>query len=345
MKFLFKIAFCGLALYTPYLKAQELHTPDEIIAIMEKSELSYSLEELEKPILPKDYSGNLNYDYFYIGINPKSGKPSLMEYAISEEAEKIFLQAEKSFKDGALGEARASYKKVLELEPEYHRVMTYLGQTYKIENQLDSAEFWFKRAIDGNHINYMAHWFLADIYALQNKLPEAARQITIAHVLNRNNPRIKTQLLDIYKKNKISYNEWTFTPQVEVTYEGEQEVSIKYADEWGAYALYKAVWKYEPGYKESMGVEEDELDVSFIAEKECLLGLLLRKDFDKKAKKDPTYKTLKTAFEEGSVELFILYEILLPQYPRLAFIVSAQSVEATADYVLRIRSGMKTKKK
>lgn len=322
-----------LSLLTIVSLAQELHGPGEILKIMENSNVTYNLDVLSNPILCPDRSDNLNSNDVYRVTTDSS----IMTYSynIKPEALPFFEKAETHFTNRNLDSARIYYEKVLENDPSYFKVMTYLGQIQGTMRNLNQALEWYNKSIANNYIDYMAHWFIADIYKMQGEIDKAVNEITIASILNRNNPRIKASQLDIYKIAKIKNEDWCFVPQCEISKENN-EVKIAFNEYWIGYAMAKALWKYEPGYKQSIGVKEDVY--SSLEDKECLLNLMAgllnaKKNF----KKYPELTTLKSAIENDYLNEFIFYEIVLPDHPNVAYQLSKDFISRIKDYVLKIR--------
>lgn len=315
---------------------QEIYTPVEIFEIMEKSIISYELNILEKEIPPKDRSGNLNYNHYYRVID--EGVISTYDYEIDSNAISYLTQAEEYFLTNRISLARDMYLEVLRVDSSYFQVMTYIGQTYGIEGDFENAIEWYNKAISLNYIDYMAHWFLADAYIKQGNIDKAVDEITIAMILNRNNPRIKKSFNDIYELKKFKKADWSFNPQMEIDSIGINKVSISMDINWLGYAVVKALWKYEPGYKESKGVSEGSF--STIEEKEGFVSLMTSFD-KKKLKKHPEFRALKLALDKNMIDEFILYEIVLPDYPFVAYQFSEELIISIKNYVKEIRGNQK----
>lgn len=315
---------------------QKLHTPAEIFKILEKSSLSYEMNELKKEILPLDRSNNLNNNNYYRKID--NGKILTYKYEIDGNTQKHINKAEKYFHTRKFSLAREMYLKAIKTNSNCYKLMTYIGQTYGIEKDFDKAIEWYKKTIDLNYIDYMAHWFLADAYKIKGELDKAVDEITIALVLNRNNPRIKNSFNEIYKRNKLKTKEWEFTPQMKIDSVGPKKVKIAFNADWLGYALVKAVWKYEPGYKKSMGVSDGTF--STLEEKECFVSLMTSFD-KKKLKKHPEFKALDIALKKEMIDEFIFYEIILPKYPAVAYQLPKEFINRIKDYVLEVRGKLK----
>lgn len=313
------------------IPAQDLHSAAEIFKIMEESEITYEFTNLHGEIEIPDRSENLNYHNAYRVIDENG--IHTYEYSLEGEAAEHFKKAEEYFNTKKLPEARDEYLKVLEIDSTFFKAMTYIGQTYEIENNLEKASEWYQKTIQANYIDYMAHWFLADAYKNTGEKDKALLEITIAHILNRNNPRIIESMNEIFKMNKLNRHDWAFNPQMRLEKYDKDKVRIVSDPTWLGYAMTKSVWQYEPGYRESMGVKEDEF--SFLEEKECFISLL--GGLDKKVlKKTPEFKALNLAVQNDLIDEYIVYEILLPEYPFVAYQFPEEFIENISRYLIDI---------
>lgn len=318
---------------TSLLKSQDINHPAQIIQIMEKSDVTYVLNVLGERIEEVDRSDNLNLNTHY-RTKEKEGWV-LTAYKIGEKGEKYLQDAEQLFKMNKVAEAREMYLKVLEEEPSFYKIMTYIGQTYDLEGNKSEAIDWYKKAIKNNDIDYMAYWFLADAYMSTGKKKKAVPMITKAMILNRNNPRIAKSFETIYKANKLKVPNWTFTPQMRIDSTSSKEVVIHFDEDWLGYALVKALWKYEPNYRESKGVKEGELSTT--EEIEALLGFSSVLGDKKKLKKQPAILALAKAMDKDLVLAYIYYEIYLPQYPHLVYNLTPEFIGSIEEYVINVR--------
>lgn len=315
---------------------QELHSPAEIFKIMEKSPMTYELNALEKEILPKDRTENLNYNHYY---RMNDGKQIwTYKYEIDSTIQTHLTKAEEYFHGKKFSLAREMYLEALRVDTTYFEVMTYIGQTYGIEGDFDKAIEWYTKTINLNYIDYMAHWFLADAYKTKGELDKAVDEITIAMILNRNNPRIKKSLIDIFELKKLKTDEWTFNPQMEIDSIGANKVRISFDSDWLGYAMVKALWKYEPGYKKSMGVSDGSF--STIEEKECFVSLMTSIN-KKKLKKHPEFNALQLALDKKMIDEYIFYEIVLPEHPFVAYQLPIDFIDGIKNYVIEVRGKQK----
>ena len=316
--------------------SQQIHSPAEIYKIMNDSKLSYDIKVLDKSIECKDLSDKLNYHNCY-RVSTDSG---LFTYKITvnDQAKPLFDKAESFFQTTTNADSSlVYYKMALTVDSSLYNVITYIGQIYEQKGDVENAIIWYKKAIHKNYIDYMAHWFLADAYSAKGDIKNAVDEIVIAQILNRNNPRIKKAMINIFEKAKRNTEDWCFNPQMELTKISDNKVSIAITDKWIGYSIAKAVWTYEPGYRESMGVSQGQY--STIEDKECLYSLLVGLENAKiKIKKEPQLRILKEAAENKHLEDYIMYEIVLPQTPFVAFQLPEQSILDIKEYILNIRN-------
>lgn len=321
------------------LKSQKIHTPAEIIAIMEKSTISYEINVLDDYIPLPDRTSNLVLHSFYRTI--ENGEVKLATFKPSIQVEEYFDEAERYFRSGNYSEAREYYLKAYIKDTSYYKVLTYIAQTYALQGDLKTAKDWYLKVINLNYIDYMAHWFLSSIYFKENEYDKAIEEITIAHILNRNNPRILKRIDEMYIAKKIKYYDWSFNPQYKLEEKDSETIKILMNSDWLGYSLVKALWKYEPDYKESMGVKEN--SISALEEKEALVAIAYSLN-RKNLKKYPEFKALKLAIEQNMIVEYIFYEIILPENPIYAGYLSEDFIKSIMKYIIEVRSKVKSKK-
>jgi len=314
---------------------QKLHSPAELLKIMSDSKLSFQIDILKKEIQCSDKSEKLNYHSYY-RLSTDSGLYTFT-YKIRDDVKPVFDKAEAFFQSGISDSAIFYYKETLKADSTLYNVMTYIGQVYGSKKDYQNAIAWYEKAISKNYIDYMAHWFLADTYLDMKDTKNALDEITIAQILNRNNLRIKKSLTYIFEKAKMSTDDWCFNPQVEINKISDTKINISANEKWLAYAMAKAIWNFEPGYKESMGVAPGQY--STIEDKECLVSLLIGLENSKtKIKNDPQLSILKKATEKKYLDEYILYEIVLPENPLVAFQLPEKTILNIKDYILNVRN-------
>jgi tetratricopeptide (TPR) repeat protein len=327
--------FILLFVFSAYCFSQTIHSTGEILKIMTDSKLSYEIKILDSTINCKDYSDKLNYHDCY--RNSTDSGLYTYKFSSNDQSKPIFDKAETFFQSNQLDSALVYYKSSLQADSSLFNVMTYIGQIYGSKGDYRNAIEWYKKAIHHNYIDYMAHWFLADAYLATQVPDKALNEIAIAQILNRNNQRIKKSFIKILEKNKRSTEDWCFNPQMELSKISDNKISVSLKDNWTGYAMAKALWTYEPGYRESMGVATGQY--STLEDKECLISLLMGIENAKiKIKDDPQLKILKDAAERKYLDEYILYEIVLPQAPFVAYQLPEQTIQQIKDYIINVRN-------
>lgn len=319
--------------------SQKLHSPEEILKLVSNSKLSYNVNAINMPIVSKDFSNRLNINNVY-RVSTEAGL-SILPYSMNEKAKSPFERAENHLKASNFKGALVWYRFTLMNDSSLFYVMTYVGQMYEKENDLDNAILWYKKAISKNYIDYMAHWFLADAYMVKNDIKNAVDEIVIARILNRNNPRIKASMVNIFDKDKRNTEDWNFTPQVNINKTVDNKINVSYNENWINYAMAKALWTYESGYKESMGVPKDKYYT--LEDQECLMSMVWEMEFAKNKiiTKDTQLTILKKAFFNKRINEYIMYEIVLPQSPSVAYQLTEEGIFNIKDYILNVRNTKK----
>jgi len=318
--------------------SQKLNTPAEILKMMIDSKMKYMIDlydtTKENKKECKDNSNLLNINMFY-RIEDK-GNLITKEYRLSKEEMQLLEHAEHAFQYNITDTAVYYYEKLLESNPKLFFIYTYKGQVYGHQKEHKKEIECYKKAIDSNYIDYMAHWFLADAYYLLEEYEKAKDEILIAHILNRNNKRLKDALIRILDKLDLKYVDWCFNPQYELNKLDETKISIKSSSKWSMYAYTKAFWEFEPGYKESMGSYKN--TKSTIEESECLFSLILEMETKKEDYTgDLQFEALFKAKNNKLLIEYILFEIFLPTMPQAVYQYPIKSVESIKDYLVKIR--------
>jgi tetratricopeptide (TPR) repeat protein len=165
----------------------KLHTPAEIMKIMEESKLTYEIGE--DSLLAAVDSPEVLSNQMY--LREKTHGHSLEMLSLSDGARPVYDQAEAAFNAGEFGKAITLYREVLSIQPEYVHSVTLIGDAFFSMGQFDSARAYFSRSIEQNFADYEAHWFLADTYKKLGKNEAALQEATIAHLLNVNHANLQ----------------------------------------------------------------------------------------------------------------------------------------------------------
>lgn len=351
MKMFVLSLFACFMIWLP-MAGQEIHAPAEIMKIMKDSKLTYSVGTFDSDTVSSEREFPLILDQYYVHDTEDSGQVLLSYYDLVREhpdVAKIIERAEGAFSKSNMEETRENYLRALDSLPNYSRLMTYVGQTYEHAKDLDEAIRWYRKALRINDVDFMTHWFLADALAVHGDLDEALDQILIAHVLNRNNPRIMASFERILKKKGLRYVPFDFSRYYELRRIDDKTIWVGVDEqhmEWFPYAMAKAVWAFEPGYREKME-KEFEVETAVTEEKECLLMSAIgyidvaEDDSTVVVKKDDVtdagINALLDCFQEGTLDEFIYYESLLREAPVMSHLVRPDFFDSIVTYVRKHR--------
>lgn len=336
----FKYAFLSLLVSSfSYLSAQNrLSTPLEILTYMKSSSFKYQIEQLrgklEKPmliVLPND-----GY------VEEKDGKEYSFSYKDKRnaEAQKYVSEAMQllSIEKGDKKKARKLLEKAINIDSTDAQLYALLGENYYDEKDYKKAEKYFRQAIHFNKVDYRAHWLLGEIFLKEEQKDSALHYIRLAHLRNRNMPRLNLRLKEVTELcGKTLNTNWVFQPLYK-NYKEDSLIIIAADGVWLTYAMYHAVWKYEPGYlyiKSSQQVS----DYLYHQEMEAMMGTYLTysnlQEQDKVAY--PSLKAFEVALDNDLLEAYIFYEILLVERPTLAHYLTEEFTTYLFEYLDKVR--------
>ena len=308
--------------------AKDENPLQEAMEIIKESKTLYSLKYLDKPIPVPDRSRLINYPVYR---EKKGDSYDVKAIKATGEAKKLLDKAENYFGSHQYAKARDAYTLALQEDPKLYSAITYIGQTYGIEKNWDKAELWYKKAIEANYVDFLAHWLLADVYKIKGQKEKALDEISIAKVLNRNNPRLEALLKEIYGLNGLNIKNWTFNPQVRMSRDSVTgNVNIVADSIWSYYAFVQAAWFYEPVYK----AKAKKYSMPQAMYRECLMGFL--PFIGDKALVDSVdvLKRLVKVIEADKLDEFVFYDMLLLDYPTASFQLDKKQIEGLKDYLI-----------
>ena len=325
MKSKILILICALV---ALLFAKDENPLQEAMEIIKESKTLYSLKYLDKPIPVPDRSRLINYPVYR---EKKGDSYDVKAIKATGEAKKLLDKAENYFGSHQYAKARDAYTLALQEDPKLYSAITYIGQTYGIEKNWDKAELWYKKAIEANYVDFLAHWLLADVYKIKGQKEKALDEISIAKVLNRNNPRLEALRKEIYGLNGLNIKNWTFNPQVRMSRDSVTgNVNIVADSIWSYYAFVQAAWFYEPVYK----AKAKKYSMPQAMYRECLMGFL--PFIGDKALVDSVdvLKRLVKVIEADKLDEFVFYDMLLLDYPTASFQLDKKQIEGLKDYLI-----------
>lgn len=308
----------GLAAQTAL---RPLHTPAEILKIMNDSKLVYRISDDYQPESAVDTPAVLSNQML---LEKTDSGYVLTAYVLSDSAEHYYDKGEEAFRKRDYSAAILYYDTLRMVEPSYYHVLTLIGDVYYLEKQYDSAAAYFEHAIQKNFADYDAHWFLADTYRQLSEPDSALRQITIAYLLNVNHSNLNRAIRIYRERAGHLWVEWDFTPEYSISEHGHT-VSVDASPTWIGYAMVKAVWKYEPGYADSMiGTHRQKLVINWPEEKEAVLAYIA--DSSKGSR-------IRKIIDDGYFPEFVLFELAAKKHPSIMALLPRKEFFRVLDYV------------
>lgn len=316
-----------------------LNTPLEILTFMEASPTKYEFEQLygeappkKRPVIP--------HGTYIESINNREHQ---RQYKNQETPEVSRWKNKARTMLGTEGpnykKVRIFYNKCLKKNPQNAQLHTFKGETYYEEGRYEEAMECLQKAIELNPIDYLAHWQMAEIFLKKNEIERALHTITIAHIYNRNHPRLLKRMIDIYKKHdKIYYRNWGFDPKMYL-YQDGNKVVIAADGIWLTYGMYKAVWNFDSDYK-FIKEQQEVTDHMFQMEMEATIGTFMTHNSLKKDDKRnyPTMEAFGKCLDNEMVEEFVMYEILIVDKPTIAYHMTTDFMNRLIEYIKKIRS-------
>jgi tetratricopeptide (TPR) repeat protein len=321
-----KIMFlAALLLLGPGLWGQEKKhylTPAEAIKIMEASPTAYRMEssleklkpeekqDLAMALFPADCAP-INYPH----LVQKDGRALVQEFLFKNEAVALLEKAETYFARKDYEEANKNYELALKADPDCYMAIANIGDCYQFMGQSEKALPEYDRAILKNPNDHRLHYFRGNALLNLGRVEEAKKSYLRSLMLR---PRYSfaLQVMDTWKDLlKISVRASLFHPRALVRREGEEVCVYVDLDKgglpWLAYANAKAVWLGEASHRQEM-TGKSEYAWSMAEERECLANLLAMYAGSlagKTIQADPDLDLLQKIFDNGDIDLFILYEV------------------------------------
>ena|SRR6184192_193844 len=97
--------------------------------------------------------------------------------------EEYFEHAVNAFGDDKLDEAIESYKKALEIDPNYQDALHGLGMAFFNRGRVDEAIATARRLIELDQDDILAHTSLSMFYQSQGRIEEAEKEGNVARIL------------------------------------------------------------------------------------------------------------------------------------------------------------------
>lgn len=317
--------------------AQNINTPDDIEQIMGKSSKHYVIDTTLSAYI--SYNNPLVEKGWYQFNAPEGIQLVHTSIRTHNKSEKYQKKAIKFFLKEKYAKAFDLYLEALQYNADDLGVLKQLGICKLKLGNYEEAIYYLERGFAINPIDIQINEQLALCFSKSDEKEKAIRYITRAHLLNRNDTQLLDTLIELYKSNNLSYQNWVFEPQFQIS-EGEANQVLISADKvpWRAYAACKAVWLFEMDHKNRMKQISSE-KIGEIEEKECLLNALIA--YERMEIKDelaPAFESLSSALINRQINNFILYEISARNQPEQLSKLSAEKMDQLVDYVINYKT-------
>lgn len=328
-------------IFYPTRAQQRLSTPLEILDFMEASPTPYVLQQLLGDKIRKQRFVLAHGTFVDVedGVEHLRYAEDFMSCKALENmhAGRKIMSVEKP----KTKKARRFFKKALVEEPENAQLLTLLGETYYQEEKFKEAKKYFNDALALNNIDYLAHWWIAEMHLKDDQLDSAVYSITLAHIYNRNNPRLLIRLQEVYELAEKKYSpRWAFEPQYYIDQEEVGDTVLIVADGiWLTYGMYKAVWNFEEDYV-FIKSQQEVTDYLFYEEMEAALGTYMAYENMKETdqRNFPAMRALESSLDKEMLEEYIMYEILLVDRPTVASYLTKPFLKRIMSYIFTVRS-------
>lgn len=325
-------------------KAPPLLRPDQVFAILEKSEITYDLvssEELEAIDLAEVVALPLPPPrpvdpYLEIKRDP-GGRLRMLSSRPPEAAAEIFEKAGDAFAAREYEVARALYAKAVEVAPEYFKSYTYLGNALFFLGDYTRAEQLFLRALSLNPLDYQALLFLGDTYYQLGDYGRSKAALTRAYMMNRTNPAVEQRLSATLAKLRLRVREERLMPAVRIEQTGPKEVALRFDRSqglrWISLATCMACWSFEPECRQRAPEEQDPLRLGMY--RECLIhqaaAIAVRKQQEMELPRDE--EVLLDAIEGGFLEAIVFWEVIARVAPAVILLLPDEVQEEILRYI------------
>jgi tetratricopeptide (TPR) repeat protein len=310
------------------MSSQPFYELSDFLAMAGNSPKKYDFTLLQDRIKDQVDHGNLNFNYYY--QSDSAGKRVVYPWILAPEIWELQEWALEALDQEMPDTAISIYEEILEKQPGYSPALVGIGMAWHSMENYPLAVQFFRQAITENPIDYTAFWSLARTYEVMKISDSAQIAIIRAWILNRNSIEISKDAERICSSSGGDFKHWNFTPQYKISTR-EDRVVVQYQRSWMGYAICKALWAYEPDFSSKREIPGS---VTMFQERECLSCLLTSMEADKKEyASDQALQGFKLALQHKMAMEFILFEILLPANPDMAYLLDDARIAGLVDYV------------
>ncbi|HFB99721.1 MAG TPA: hypothetical protein ENJ53_02840 [Phaeodactylibacter sp.] len=333
LKSLFIFFICCVSFF---VSAQQLHTPQEVVQYMEQSTVEYVIDSsvvtLDSVVLPMVEKG------YFLEKSKMGNQLQKKNFPLSKKSKKYLKKAQKAADQNDFSKTIKYYKKALNATPNHPAIINDLASVYWTNGKMEEVVFWAKKGVELNPIDFESHARLALAYLYLGKNKKALEHILLAHLYNRNHPKVIKILKKVFAKNGMNYQDYFFQPKYNIEVNDSTKIIIHaHQLPWMAYARCKALWQNDENYKKEMS-QLANVSIATIEQKECLLNALIGYRQMKTGKENyPLLGVLGKAMRKKMVNDFIFYEIELRQDPMMIYLVPQKKINRIIEYLTTVR--------
>lgn len=273
------------------------------------------------------------------GADGKKSLTDLMDVSTLDAASlELLSTAERAFARSDLPSARTNYAAFLRRHPTSSRVMTFMGQTFVRSDSPDSVLYWYRKAVETNPTDYMAHWFYASTLVNVDSFETAVNHMITAMVLNRTNTTMHKELPEFFAKAGYQYDDWSFLPRLSLRRTSEKVIEMKVDSTRAANLAFcscYAAWRYELDAVKGNIDTSDHIQIIFQRERECLASYLIPQadSLLQPTSSAPNVQQPLRAMNEHEFQECAFYEAVLVRSPIVAYMVDERFRSAMERYV------------
>lgn len=336
-----KARFPGLTM-TVTTSDYKFHTPAEIYAIMDKSNITYKIRRVDD-LTPFNLVQNSLNSY---SISPyhriKNEKGSNFSIVIEEPEGRIaelYALAVEQLKKRNYDKVKTIYEEALRLDSSYFKTWTNLGDACYLLEDYVCAERYLKKSLEMNTIGYQEYFFLADVYDRQGKRDKAIDAIAHAYMLNKNNTSVQRGLHTILEKYglQLRSDRLQFPFQIRKTGVTECEIQFRKTEgyQWMAMANCMACWEMEPYFRERLCKDSTSWSAKVDMYKECLFnqGVFMENKRSAGDTLSENETLLREALFARYINPIVYWEILSGEIPQAILLLPEQEKKNIVRYI------------
>ncbi len=300
--------------------------------IIKQSKIQYNIKYLEGNV-PIAYDKLVDYLYpqkekhvkYPLVVTDKLGKIlRIEEYSFKDEAKKLLQKGFENLNNNNYKKAINLFNKALTIDRKIYPAYIGLGDCYLKLRNGKTAIANYKKATEFNPNDYYCFLKLGKGYISLQKYKNAINPLINALVLKPRDKQVLSLLKQLEKKNIIFLPDISFKPKafvdkrggaVYVFFSKKQDQGI-----WYPYILTKAVWLFEPGFKDKGLGEKWVADADVCAFENTLFFYFNQKNL-KKILPNVKMDRLVDIQESRMLEEYAYYEMGTRMYPDLMLLM------------------------